>query len=245
MGSLLGPGALRALEFVATLARHDVHLGKDDVDAFVEARSTMATYDPYAAENEISTVDYLLQARLVVIESEKVRMTPAGAVMLKEAAGSRGSRSGHVEAVGRLSDPFIYADLLSRIDDIPDAMVVDPYLHPKDLTALVKLPSVRRVLTYDTDMPALKREDRARKLAIAVGAGPRVELRLAPRESKVLHDRLVLPDSSGAGLMLGTSLGAEHLTVVTRLSEPTVAMLHPHYTEAWGSATRIEPLGRA
>ena len=173
MAALLGPQALRALSFVETLAAQGVRPTFDDVDAFVEAVTNTAMYDPHWDEVRVRTVVYLRDARLLAESDGLVALTDAGRALLhaSEAAGDT------VEVVGRLTDPFTYASVLTRIDGIEASLVIDPYLFPDDLHALLQLPSVQRILVKRAGLPRGKPDERMRQLAIVLGARPDVEMR--------------------------------------------------------------------
>ncbi|MFD7869955.1 hypothetical protein ACFV3I_05600 [Microbacterium sp. NPDC059771] len=241
MAVLLGSKALRALSFVETLADQGVRPTLDDVDAFVEAVTNWATYDPYWDEVRVRTVAYLQDARLLVDDDGRAALTDAGRALLhaSETVGDT------VEVVGRLSDPFTYASVLSRIDAVDASLVVDPYLYPADLHALLQLTSVQRILVKWAGLPRVKPNERMRQLAIMLGARPDVEMRYVHEQPTELHDRLVLSSSSSSALQLGTSLGGTQMTVLTQLSAETASLLRLHYEKIWAAATVLDPIGRA
>jgi len=149
-----------------------------------------------------------------------------------------------VEVVGRLSDPVVYARLLIEIQKLDEAILVDPYLPPDDLLQVVELGNVTKILTVDQDAAGIKRADRKSQLAIALGASQNgAELRLAA-DKKDVHDRVALP-LSGQGLMIGTSLGGTHITVITHLSEASTVLLRDHYLGVFRSAKKLEPVKKA
>jgi hypothetical protein len=246
MKALLAPKSLRALLFVATLNDQGVTPSRSDVNAFVEARTNLFDFDPLADGIHPRIVDYLVDARLLQSSSDGVTVSAAGLAILRAEDGPTGSASESVpvEVVGRMTDPFTYAQLLARIDDIPDALVIDPYLPAHDLATILRLTSVKRVLTRDLGAAGMPRAERAQKLRIALGARPDVQLRFLPSGSNELHDRLVLPSGPGEALLFGTSLGGTQLTVVTRIGRDATAALQGHYEELWAASTPVEPIAR-
>lgn len=201
---LLGPKALRALAFVDALTAEGVRPSRDDVRAFVEARTSTWDYDPSREGLNVSTVEYLLDARLLSRRDGAVELTPAGRALLRNAAPSEG---GTMEVVGRVSDPFTYAQVLTQIDSIPDSLMIDPYLQAQDLSVLLQLRHVERVLIRPVRAHGTSVEDRLQQLRIAVGARPDVQLRAASHTPSELHDRVVLSREGSHALLLGTSLG--------------------------------------
>jgi len=245
MSKLLGPKPIRALLFVQTLNEQGINVSESDVDAFIEARTHYVDLDPYA-EFYRSTVTYLTDARLLVKKDGCLTLSPAGRAILRAQDSTAVTKedASPVEVVGRMSDPFVYAELLSRIDDVADSMIIDPYLHPRDLMALLKLSTVRRVLTRDISVKGMKKNERTQKIKIALGARPDVELRLARGDSGELHDRLIIPGESGESLFLGTSLGGTQITVITRLGVGPTSALRGHYNTVWDSSTKVVPIER-
>lgn len=195
-----------------------------------------------------SVATYLLATGMAVEHGGGLRLSKVGRAF--ETGAERYSRSdtadgGKLEVVGRLEDPVVYARLLTEIDKLPESLVVDPYLPPADLLALLELPSVNRVLTKDASIKGQKQEDRRRHLAIGLGSRPEVELRFLPAEMRELHDRHVLAGSGDeGGLTIGTSLGGSQMTVITHLGVETTQVLRSHYDSLWERALPLEPIAR-
>lgn len=146
--------------------------------------------------------------------------------------------------MGRVSDPFTYAEVLTQIDSIPDSLVVDPYLQARDLTVLLQLRHVNRVLIRPARAQGVTQEERQHQLRIAVGARPDAQLRGASGTPSELHDRVVLSRDGTQALFLGTSLGGTQMTVLTRVEGTTAAVLRDHYEAIWQSAERMVPIAR-
>ncbi|MEV8183285.1 hypothetical protein [Specibacter sp. NPDC078692] len=245
MIQLLGTKSLRALQFVQTLNEHGIEPTSADANAFIEARTTN-DFDPIAAEYFVSTLTYLLQSRLLKEFDRRLTLSPAGKAILQSEglADSASKPTPPVEVVGRMTDPLVYAELLTRINDVPDSMVIDPYLHPRDLLTLLQLPTIHRFLTRDHDAGGMNKHDRRQKFRIALGARPDRELRFIANGSKELHDRLVIPQKGGEALLIGTSLGGTQITVVTRLGTGATHALRDHYNTLWDSSSTVEPIQR-
>lgn len=238
---LLGSKPMRALAYVQVLNEQGVRPTAEDVRAFVEARSGMWDYSH--TEGMYRDVDeYLLDARLLAVENDRVSITDAGAALVRAALNTREGPQ-VLEVVGRMDDPFMYAELLTRIDEMDSPMVIDPYLQPDDLRTLLRISGVGRVLTSESARRNQTKEERTRKLGIALGVQAQVPLRIANPESKELHDRLVIPQS-GEALIMGTSLGGTQLTVMTKVSVETTAVLREHYEQVWRDGVDVEPIGR-
>ncbi|MGC5224589.1 hypothetical protein ACPW96_18645 [Micromonospora sp. DT81.3] len=242
MTELLGSKDLRALLFVRTLNSQGVQPTKADLNAFIEARTNLLDAERYSDGLYPRTVDYLTDARLLTYSGRRLTLTPAGLAILESLTSQVTSAepAKPVEAVGGMRDPFVYAELLSRVDDVGDLFVVDPYLHPQDLATLLQLPNLKRVLTRDTRISGMDRHGRTEKFQIALGARPDADLRFTPDQPRELRDRLVLPTIGGEALFLGTSLGETQLTVITRIGKDPTNALRAHYDAIWDSSA---PLG--
>jgi hypothetical protein len=256
MQQLIPGNVQRGLSFLFALNVGDVYPAAEHVDAFVYAEVPRSAihhylqddqYDDFAGiEGGDSVVEYLLTTGLAIAHGGGISLTKAGRALA--ARGDTGIASdgtaAALQVVGRFEDPITYAKFLTEVDKQESALVVDPYLPPDALFALIELPGVKRVLTRDTAIKGHEQQARRRQLAIAIGVKPEFELRFLPPEVKELHDRYVLPEHSGEGLMIGTSLGGTQVTVVTHLSGDTTKVLRKHYDALWDAASPLEPIAR-
>lgn len=248
MIQLLGDKQLRGLTFVHILNEQGIEPTVGDANAFVEAW-VVNDFDPPIEGYFRDTVDYLLGARLLKRTSgTRLTLSPAGKALLN-AANTKDSvkaPSAPVEVVGRMNDPFVYAELLTRIDDVGASLVIDPYLHPRDLLVLLELSSTNRFLTVNQAAAGLNKQARMDKFRISMGARPDKELRFATgtKDSRELHDRLVIPMKGGEAISMGTSLGGQQVTVITRLGIGATNALREHYNQIWDRSTRVEPIKR-
>lgn len=156
----------------------------------------------------------------------------------RSAAAQVDQRPGPETIIGVPSEPLTYAGILSALAGLDDVLFVDPYLAAIDLEALQKVGTVSRALTgsrlvRDRD----ERGDRATLLAISAGRDPR----LAVRVSAEIHDRYAIP-SSGAGLMLGASLGGTKTTTILELSAEATQLVRANHERLWDSAQPISPI---
>lgn len=249
MAQLLGPKSLRALKYVHVLNNQGLRPSAEQLRAFIDARSELHaySYDPWLDDFRYRPIDeFLVDAQLLLLDERRgLLISPSGSAILSEAERSdeEGPTAHALEVVGRMEDPFTYAQLLTRIDEMESTLVVDPYLPPDDLFTLLRLPGVERVLTKETQIRGLSKAERTHRLAIALGARQEVELRFVASGSGELHDRLVIP-STGDALIMGTSLGGTQLTVVTRVGAETTAVLRAHYEQVWRTGSPVDPVAR-
>ena len=256
MQQLIPSNVQRGLSFLYALNAGEVYPAAEHVNAFVYAdlpRSAVHHYLHDDQQNDFddirggdSVVEYLLTTGLAIVHGGGISLTKAGRALAIR--GDSGividGDAAALQVIGRFEDPVMYAKFLTEVDKQESALVVDPYLPPDALFALIELPGVRRVLTRDTAIKGHQQQARRRQLAIAIGVKPEVELRFLPPDVKELHDRYVLPQHAGEGLMVGTSLGGTQLTVVTHLSADTTKVLRKHYDALWDSASPLEPIAR-
>lgn len=248
---------LRALQFVELMNDRGVRPSASHVDAFAVTplpsdifAQTYNTVRRGFMDKNITT--YLRQVGFILLNSDGVSITTLGSAFLAGMVENEGSSEGGdgegapIEVVGRLSDPVTYARLLTQIDAREHALVVDPYLPAPELQSLLQLSNVERVLSRETRLTGPRPQnaaERTQHLRIALGVNPEVELRFLPSDVRELHDRLILP-STGSGLVVGTSLGASHFTVITALGDDATAQLRAHYDGLWEQAERLEPITR-
>lgn len=250
MPHLVGPRSIRGLNFIASMNRAGLNPTTQEVRSYLSAASTV--YEQYDTDREsslvnVSTVQYLRDARLITASGDGWILSRTGRAVLETETGGATPASEPVEVVGRMTDPAFYSRLLTRIDDVQQALIIDPYLHPDDLMTLLEIPSVQRVLTKRARMTPprpMDIDDRTRKLGFAIGSRSDVELRLAAPGTNELHDRLVLPREAGAGVLIGTSLGGTQMTVVTHLSVEATSALRAHFEAIWDSGEQVMPVAR-
>ncbi|CAN7412302.1 hypothetical protein [Microbacterium sp. Be9] len=140
--------------------------------------------------------------------------------------------------IGVPSEPLMYAGILSALAGLNSVLFVDPYLAAVDLEVLQRVGTVSRVLTgsrlvRDRD----EQGDRETLLAISAGQQPELQVRI----SAGIHDRYALP-ASGAGFMLGASLGGTKTTVVIELSEEATRDLRETHEVLWQNAAPVSPI---
>lgn len=248
---------LRALQFIEMMNDRGVRPSTSHVDAFavtpLPSDIFAQTYNTLRLGFMDKTVTtYMAQVGFILLNSNGISITALGRAFLagmveNEDSSELGDGEGvPIEVVGRLSDPVTYARLLTQIDAREHALVVDPYLPAPELQSLLQLSNVERVLSRETRLTGPRPQnaaERTQHLRIALGVNPEVELRFLPSGRPGLHDRLILP-SVGSGLIVGTSLGASHFTVVTALGDDTTAQLRAHYNSLWEEAERLEPITR-
>ncbi|WP_167050750.1 hypothetical protein [Salinibacterium sp. ZJ77] len=254
MSDLVPPHVHKALGFVALVNVSDVFPPKSTVNAFVHAETPRKWGNASGVAAGMvpvslppgSVAEYLVETGLAIEHGGGLKLTKVGLALnsgLQTPEKRLALDQPLLEVVGRLEDPVVYARLLTEIDKLDGALVVDPYLPAADLLALLELPSVERVLSKDTWTKGVKRDARRRHLQLALGAKPEVELRFLDSEIQELHDRLVLP-RRGLGLMIGTSLGGTQVTVITHLSDDTTSLLRRHYEDLWQQAVPVAPIAR-
>lgn len=250
---LVSPIIARGLSFLLLLNEQGSRPSPQVVNEFCRTTTSQSIYqldDEFWVTDQDRTVSaYLTRVGFAVQGLGTISLTDTGmafAKALEQSAGGGGADPAPIEVVGRLEDLFTYAALLTQVDSREHALIVDPYLPAPELSSLLRLPRVERVLSTRTRLTGRRKQDaetRTMHLQLALGARPSVELRLLPPEIRELHDRLILP-STGQGLIVGTSLGGSHLTVVTSLGADTTAQLRAHYDALWEQAEPLEPIAR-
>lgn len=248
---------IRALSFIETLNQSGYTPSEFELRKFLETRqpedALSATMMPWATLSNISSAHalprYLQDSGLAFLTAGRYALTPVGQAIVDAERGEQVRPGGvltdaPLEVVGRLDEPFTYALILSAIDKVDQALVVDPYMGSRELFSLARLPRLTRVLSKETGIKGEKKDDRTRQFAIAAGARDDLGIRFVPPGNKELHDRLVIP-STGEALHLGSSLGGSQLTVMTLLSTATTDLLRDHYNELWDQAEAVEPIARA
>lgn len=262
MEPLTSPAVLRALGYLILVNDNGVKPSATQLDVYALAHFSLSARDKFFRDEprrsalmdgaiawdygDDSTTGYLVATGMAHDEGDGIQVTELGRAFYAGAINASFPEARNedvIEVVGRLEDPGTYARLLTEIDRLGEALLVDPYLPSQDLFALLSLPGITRVLTKDTRVAGEQRDDRRRRLAVALGSQDRAELRFVESSVRELHDRYVIP-ADGSALMIGTSLGGTQVTVTTRLSLDTTELLRTHYEALWGAAEALPPIQR-
>jgi len=248
---IVGESVHRVLAYIEAMNRQGSPVTRDQVEAYADGWNPIQTlvgaaaFRAYIDDADDSvferTASFLLRLGWAEVgEGQAMVLTRLGLAVLREAnspqPGSEGDST--LEVVIDPSNPFAYAQLMSKIGSFDDCMIVDPYLDQDQLLTLATFTTVTRILTSDkrsrTNLPVF---------ALVLASAPHLELRVA--EEKKLHDRIVIP-STGSALMLGSSLNAitRRFGVATPVEPESSRLIRNHYDEVWSEATPVERAGK-
>ncbi len=179
--------------------------------------------------------EYLLRVGWIQDRGGRLIVTPLGASIRRALDAESSSVDEVLHALIDPEDEYAYARVLSRIADVPDALVVDPYLKLEGLIDLRGLPNVRRILTSD------ERQKNLAKIGTFKAVQPRDELDLRYLKSHRMHDRYVIPPE-GSALQLSTSLNSvgTRIGVVVTLDEVVTTAVRARHETMWDEAVLIE-----
>lgn len=187
-------------------------------------------------EDETFT-DYLVRVGWITGSRSGCVITPLGEAVLGALNAPRIEDDRDViEIILDPKDAFAYARALGELAELPGTMIVDPYFRFSQLTDVVDLGTVTRVLTT-------KRIGQAelKLLALglrALGDSQPIEVRIG----QSLHDRYLIP-TNGPLRGLGTSLNSigRSITVLTTLGADSSHALREIYEQKWSDAEVLEP----
>lgn len=235
------------MAYIEAMNRQGSPVTVEQVEAYADGWSPVRTLTGFAAYRAyLDEVDepvmekmtsYLL--RLGWAEADKGRamvLTRLGLAVLREANSPHpgSDADSTLEVVIDPSNPFAYAQLMSKIGSFDQCMIVDPYLDQDQLLRLATFTTVTRILTSNR-----RAKSNTPMFATVLASAPHLELRMA--EEKTLHDRIVIP-SRGSALMLGSSLNAitRRFGVATPIEETSSRLIREHYDEVWLKAHAVE-----
>lgn len=181
-----------------------------------------------------SFVGHLVRLRwLEKDEQGGLGLTPLGRALLRSEDASESESDAYDVVVLDAQDELSYPNLVKRIAEAGDALLIDPYLRAEQLLSVRAWTSVSRVLISRN----LAREDRvAMAVLVQSGSAERaLELRMA--NHGVLHDRMVIGDD--LAFTIGTSMntvGKQHPTILTPLPKVVEDAMRSHVEKWWDEA---------
>lgn len=243
----------RVLQYLEALGRQGVHPSASDVNAFgtapdpttirtpsvVETLNALQAHWRYGLDERVEEETYsayLLRLGWAVNSAAGMRLTKTGRAVVAFNNAPVLESAEDLEVVLRPDDRFAYARLVHRMAQVPEAMLVEPYLRLDQYIEIAELENITRFMVG----PRIGSGERASLARALRAADPNTRPEF--RVSTNLHDRYLLPKAEGhQGLMLGVSINGVGRTVTTlvALSETTTAALTAAFRDLWESA---EPL---
>jgi len=175
----------------------------------------------------------------IEVKEETVHLTSLGKAMLEAADSANGEGGSAIEVLIDPSNQFAYAQVMNRIAQVGEALVVDPYLNAEAAIDLGQMESVRRVLTGNRNISKL-----LGRFGIIMRARPDFEIRYVDQKS--LHDRYVI-SNAGSVTVLGSSLNsiAHRQGVITPLDKMGSKFISDAYEELWRHACSLREESRS
>lgn len=255
MMEIVGESAHRLLMYVEAVRRQGHVLRKAEFEAYAASWQPKVTkpvdwnalrlldeMDEVTAESVLGRrrtvepmLDFMVRVHWMTSLAGEVDITPLGRAVLREANSPLpGSDTGStVEVVIDPSDPFAYAQLMSKITSFASCMIVDPYLDVEQLLTLANFHTVTRVLTGTAKL---------KQISPVFGVMAEKVPHLAVRSLKQseLHDRFIIP-AEGSVYMLGSSLNSitKRFGVATTLESSSSNLIASHYEQLWARADPV------
>lgn len=241
----------RVLAYLAAVtARGEVVVPSEALDAYAAAPDhlagrvdLMASYSLRLTALTMGTVaeetfsDYLDRLGWIIGGRSGCIITPLGEAVLRALNAPRlDDNRDAIEIVLDPEDAFAYTRALGELADLPGTMIVDPYFRLPQLTDVVDLGTVTRVLTT-------KKIGKADVKRLAFGLRALGESQpIGIRFTQDLHDRYLIP-ADGRLRGLGTSLHSvgRSLTLLTTLGADSSQALREFYEQKWSAAEVLEP----
>lgn len=182
--------------------------------------------------------EYLLRLKWAAGDSSAMQITQLGRTVLSELGREQISLDSDepLHVLVEPTDPFAYVRVFASIASRSGGLLVDPYLEIEQVLDVLKVASIRRILTGS------KKQQMHPLMSMALGRLENPpELRWI--DASKLHDRFFLPDM-GDILMLGSSLNsiAKRPGIVVQIKDAAaVDAVRTAYRAIWESATVIEP----
>lgn len=195
------------------------------------AQTSSVKDEPWISDETFS--HFFERLRWIEVRDEIVHLTSLGKAVLEAADSANDEDGSAIEVLIDPSNQFAYAQVMNRIAQVGEALVVDPYLNAETAIDLGQMESVRRVLTGDRNISKLRG-----RFGIIMRARPDFEIRYI--DQKTLHDRYVI-SSAGSVTVLGSSLNsiAHRQGVITPLDKMGSKFISDAYEELWRHACSL------
>lgn len=256
---IVGEHTHRVLAYVDALNRHGIKPQPHYVEEFAknpeQLTETVGGMAAFRTTGQLAATwggrrvpretfpDYMSRVGWLKVSDDQAEVTAIGRALLKalNAPVVGDAASDVIEVVLDPDNPFAYAQAMSGIASVNQALLVEPYFRLEQLVDVTEFDNVVRVLV-GSKLKAKEYELLATGLA-SVPAGREIEV----RKAQDLHDRYLIPAVEGKALMLGISLGGigRKVSTLTTLGELATQALRAAYEAVWDNAEKIEPKVRA
>lgn len=241
--------AAQVMNMIAAVNAQGHRPSRSEINRYGASPDRLVTeFDPYHDERgefwDIETYSTYLE-RLIWVEfvDDAAALTPMGLAVLRAMQDEGKLDSvGVLETVLENGDPFAYARAIAVLADIPDALIVDPYIRLEGLMDIMPLSSVTRILTSDERG---KRGKKAHLFALANAARPgNRQIRIA--DVSRLHDRYFIP-GTGPVRMISTSMNSigSRIGVITPLGASASQAVRVEHEKIWSESSSVEEIRAA
>lgn len=241
---LVNKRAAKVMNMIAAVNTQGYKPSRVEVNNYGSSPERLVTeFDPYYDDRgefwDVETYSaYLERLKWVEIIEDAAVLTPMGLAVLR-AMQDQGKLDNVsvLETVLESGDPFAYARAIAVLADVPDALVVDPYIKLDGLMDIMPLSSVTRILTSsERGNPSKK----AGPFALASAARPgNRQIRIA--ELSRLHDRYFIP-RTGPVRMISTSMNSigSRIGVITPLGASASQAVREEHEKIWTDSVPVE-----
>ncbi|WP_455834243.1 hypothetical protein [Pseudarthrobacter siccitolerans] len=210
---------------------NDMYGGETGRGVLVTAQTSSVTDEPWISDESFGS--FLERLRWIEVTDETVHLTSLGKAVLEEADSATDEGGSAIEVLIDPSNQFAYAQVMNRIAQVGESLVVDPYLNAETAIDLGQMESVKRVLTGNRNISKLRG-----RFGIIMRARADFEIRYMDQKS--LHDRYVI-SNAGSVTVLGSSLNsiAHRQGVITPLDKMGSKFISEAYEELWQRASSL------
>lgn len=246
---LVNKRAAQVMNMIAAVNTQGYRPSRAEINSYGASPDRLVTeFDPYYEDrHEVWDVEtystYLERLRWVEFVDDAAALSPMGLAVLR-AMQDQGKLDNVsvLETVLESGDPFAYARAIAVLADIPDTLVVDPYIRFDGLTDIMPLSNVTRILTSSERANPSKK---AGPFALASAARPgNRQIRIA--ELSQLHDRYFIP-RTGPVRMISTSMNSigSRIGVITPLGASASQAVREEHERIWTDSVPVESIEAA
>ncbi|TLM80776.1 hypothetical protein [Pseudarthrobacter sp. NamE5] len=216
---------------------NDMYAGQAGRGVLISAQVSSENDEPWISDEAFDR--FLSRLHWIEVSDGAVHLTQLGKAVLEAANSANLEGDSTIEVLIDPSNQFAYAQVMNKIAQVGESLVVDPYLSAETAIDLAQIHTVKRVLTGDRNIRKLQG-----RFSIVMRSRSDFEIRYLDQKS--LHDRYVISEA-GSVIVLGSSLNsiAHRQGVITPLDRMGSKFISEAYEKLWQQSSLLNDVSES